>query len=233
MIPPPEIYILDLWAWFCYGFGWPGLHICWCMIRHYLTFPTCHTFDDILGHISAFDRDLQIPTGLHDHPQLQDAHRVDDLASFCHESLFDLLSGHFIRLTLFDVSVIFGWNRLRLMVFHIIILSSTCQIFYASPSSYSRLIRTDWVHLMPYWGIFSPLVTEMIVLSQICYSFHHLAKRHCICLNNHYSFDFHRGKLSVGQDVRVVTASLSMILQQMVILRSRGSPCQIAFLETP
>ena len=155
-----------------------------------LTLPTCHTFDAILGHISAFDRDLQIPTGLHDHPQLRDVHQVDDLASFCHDSLLDLFSGHFIRLTLFDVSVIFGWSRLRLMDFHIIILSSTCQIFYASPSSYSRLIWTDRVHLMSYWGIFSPLVTKMIVLSQICYNFHHLADRHCIRLTDHCSFDF-------------------------------------------
>ena len=29
--PPSEICILDLWAWLCYGFRWPGLHICWCM----------------------------------------------------------------------------------------------------------------------------------------------------------------------------------------------------------
>ncbi|RVW35306.1 Transposon Tf2-12 polyprotein [Vitis vinifera] len=61
----------------------------------------CHL--DIVMFLLLGDVFLMIPTGLHDHPQLQDAHRVDDLASFCHESLFDLLSGHFIRLTLFDV----------------------------------------------------------------------------------------------------------------------------------
>ena len=31
---------------------------------------------------------------------------------------------------------------------------SACQICYVSPLSYSWVIRTDWVHLMPYWGIF-------------------------------------------------------------------------------
>ena len=54
--------ILAWWVWCCYGFGWPGLHICWCMIRCHLIFPICHAFDAILGHISVLDRDLQILT---------------------------------------------------------------------------------------------------------------------------------------------------------------------------
>ena len=41
-------------------------------------FSTCHTFDAMLGHIFTFDWDLQIPTYLHDHPQLRDTCRVDD-----------------------------------------------------------------------------------------------------------------------------------------------------------
>ena len=122
----------------------------WC----HLIFPTCHTFDAILGHISVFDWSFQIPTYLRDWPQLRDIHHIGDFVSFHHDSLMDFLLSRFIRLTLSDVSVTFGWSRLKLMDFHIIILSSTCQIFYASPSSYSWVIRTDRVHLMPYWGIF-------------------------------------------------------------------------------
>ena len=41
---------------------------------------------------------------------------------------------------------------------------STYQIFYASPSSYSWVIKIDRVHLMPYWGIFPHLAMEMTVL---------------------------------------------------------------------
>ena len=60
--PSSEVYILDPWVWFCYGFGWPGLHVWWCMIWCHLIFPTHHTFDAILGHIFALDWDLQILT---------------------------------------------------------------------------------------------------------------------------------------------------------------------------
>ncbi|KAL6315348.1 hypothetical protein AAG906_000453 [Vitis piasezkii] len=45
----------------------------------------------------------------------------------------------------------------------------------------SPLAGTDRVHLMPYWGIFPPSVTEMIILSQICYSFHHSVEGYRIC----------------------------------------------------
>ena len=121
--PSTEVYILDPWVWFCYGFGWPGLHVWWCMIWCHLIFPTHHTFDAILGHISAFDWDLQIPTYSHNYPQLWDTHQIGDFVSLHHDSLMDLSLGHFIRLTLSDVSVIFGWSRLRLMDSCIIILS--------------------------------------------------------------------------------------------------------------
>ena len=74
--------------------------------------------------------------------------------SFCHNSPMDLLLGHFIRLTLSDIIVTLGWSHLRRTIPTSSFCRSTCQIFYASPSSYSWVIRTDRVHLMPYWGIF-------------------------------------------------------------------------------
>ena len=90
---------------------------------------------------------------------------------------------------------------------------STCQISCASPLSYSWVIRIDRVHLMPYWGIFPHLAMEMIVLSQICYSFHHSTERYCICFTGHYSCDFHRDELLVEHDVQVVIVPLYMTLQ--------------------
>ena len=87
--PLSKICILAWWEWCCYRFGWPGLHICWCMIRRHLIFPICHAFDAIRGHISVLDRDLQILT--------------------------------------------FAWSP--------------------SITSYSWVIRTDQIHLMPYWGL--------------------------------------------------------------------------------
>ena len=68
----------------------------------------------------------------------------------------DLPLGHFIRFTLFDVNVIFGWSRLGLMDSRIVISPGTCQIFCTSPSSCLWVIRTDRLHLMPHRGIFPP-----------------------------------------------------------------------------
>ena len=36
-------YILDLWAWFSYGFRWPGLHVWWEMVScHLFIWPVTH-----------------------------------------------------------------------------------------------------------------------------------------------------------------------------------------------
>ena len=43
---------------------------------------------------------------------------------------------------------------------------------------------------------------EVIVLSQICCSFHHLTERCRICFMGHYSGDFHRDELSLEHDIR-------------------------------
>ena len=49
---PSEVRLSDLWVWFNYGCGWLGLHIRWWMTWGHLIFPTYHTSDSILGHIS-------------------------------------------------------------------------------------------------------------------------------------------------------------------------------------
>ena len=60
---------------------------------------------------------------------------------------------------------------------------------------------------------FPHLDMKKVILSQICYSFHHSAERYRICSIGHCFGDIHRDELSVGQDIRVVTASLYVILQ--------------------
>ena len=62
---------------------------------------------------------------------------------------------------------------------------------------------------------------EVIVLSQICYSFHHWAEIYCHCLTGRYSWDFRRDELSVEHDVRVLITLLAMTLQWIVTLRLR------------
>ena len=133
---PSERYLLDWWARFYYGFGWSRLHICWGMIWRHSIFPTCHTFDVILGHISALGRDLQILTFAWSSPVT----RCMSGWRFCFISSWlpgGLSLGRFIRLTLSNVSVIFVWSHRAHGFSHHPFHRSTCQIFYASPSSYS------------------------------------------------------------------------------------------------
>ena len=61
----------------------------------------------------------------------------------------------------------------------------------------------------------------MIILSQICYSFHYSVKRYCICFIGYYSCVVHRDELLVEHDFRVLIALLAMTLQWMVTLGLR------------
>ena len=62
---------------------------------------------------------------------------------------------------------------------------------------------------------------EMIILSQICYSFHYSVEIYCICLISRYFWDFHRDELSVEHDVQVLITLPAMTLQGIVTLRLR------------
>ena len=109
------------------------------MIWRHSIFPTCHTFDVILGHISALDRDLQILTFAWSSPVT----RYMSGWGFCFISSWlpgGLSLGRFIRLTLSDVCVIFVWSHRAHGVSHHPFRRSTCQVFYASPLSYSWVI---------------------------------------------------------------------------------------------
>ena len=64
-----------------------------------------------------------------------------------------------------------------------------------------------------------PPAVEVIVLSQICYSFSHSTGKYFICFIGHHSCDFRRDELLVEHDVRILIALLAMTLQWIVILR--------------
>ena len=58
----------------------------------------------------------------------------------------------------------------------------------------SGQIRYIWCHT----GAYLPhLAMEMIILSQVCYSFHYSVERYCTCSIGHYSCVVHRDKLPV------------------------------------
>ncbi|RVW77707.1 Retrovirus-related Pol polyprotein from transposon 17.6 [Vitis vinifera] len=58
------------------------------------------------------------------------------------------------RFILVDIVVILGWGYVECLDPTSSFQCGTHQVFYASPWCYSRVIRADRVHLMPYWGIF-------------------------------------------------------------------------------
>ena len=74
----------------------------------------------------------------------------------------------------------------------------------------SRQTKYIWCHTGAYFP--SPVV-EVMVFSQICYSLHCSAERYFIGFTGHYSCDFRRDEPSARDDLRVLTVSLSMILQ--------------------
>ena len=81
----------------------------------------------------------------------------------------------------------------------------------------SGQIGCIWCHT---GACFPNLAMEMIIPSQVCYSFHYSVERYCICLTNRYSCDFRRDELSVEHDVRVWIAPLARTIQWIVMSRS-------------
>ena len=179
----------------------------WC----HLIFPTCHTFDAILAHISAFDQGFQIPTYLRDWPQLRDIRQIGDFVSFHHDPPMDFLLSRFIRLTLSDVSVTFWMesSQVRGLSQHHFVgarVRSTMHPYWVTHDS-SGQIGYIWCHTGAY---FPYLAVEAIVLSHIHYSFHHSAEIYGIRLTDHYSWALHRDELSVEHRSRLVESLLAI-----------------------
>ena len=63
-----------------------------------------------------------ISIDLHDHPQLQDTNRADDLLSFCLDSPVEPFLSHSVKLMFSDIVVILGRSYPRSIDSHIIIL---------------------------------------------------------------------------------------------------------------
>ena len=148
--PSTEVYILDLWAWFCYGFGWPGLHVWWCMIWCHLIFPTHHKFDVILGIFPLSIEIYRSPLIRVIIPSYEIHIRLVILFHFIMTlwwiCLWVISSGsHFPMSVWFLDGVVSGSWILASLFCRI-----TCQIFHPSSLSYSWVIMTDRIHLMPY-----------------------------------------------------------------------------------
>ena len=96
-----------------------------------------------------------------------------------------------VRLIFFDIVVILEWSYSRSIGSHITISVEYMSDLLCIPMelflSYQDRSGTSDAIL----GRVLPLAMEMIVLSQICYSFHHSVERYCICFTGHYSCDFH------------------------------------------
>ena len=84
-------------------------------------FLTYHTSGSILGHISSSVEICGSPLIGMVHLQLGNTRRVDDLLSFCLNSLVESFLSHSIKLVLSDIVVILGWSYLRCIASHIII----------------------------------------------------------------------------------------------------------------
>ncbi|RVW35034.1 hypothetical protein CK203_079868 [Vitis vinifera] len=67
------------------------------------------------------DQLKRFPIDLHDHPQLRDTHRADDLLSLCPDSQVEPFLSHLVRLLLYDIIMILGWSYLKRIDSHIII----------------------------------------------------------------------------------------------------------------
>ena len=140
---------------------------------------------------------------LHDYPQLWDTRQIDDSISFCPDSLVEPLLSLSVRLIFSDIVMIFGWSYSRCIGSHITILVEYMSDLLCIPMelflSYQDRSGTSDAIL----GRVLPLAMEMIVLSQIFYSFHHSAERCCICFTGHYSCDFHRDEFRWSMTFRL------------------------------
>ena len=62
---------------------------------------------------------------------------------------------------------------------------------FVRPHGVIRKLSGQIGYTLCHTGAYFPLVAmKMIILSQICYSFHYLIERYCICFSGHYSCAF-------------------------------------------
>ena len=117
-------------------------------------FLTCHTFDVILGYVPLSVEICRSPLIRMIIPSYEIRAKLMIRFHFVLTLRGNLswviqLGSYFLILLWFLDGVISGaWIPTSPFQW------STCQISYTSPLSYSRVIKTDRIHLMPYWGIF-------------------------------------------------------------------------------
>ena len=154
------------------------------------------------------------PIDLHDHPRFlryTSGWWFDFIVSWY--SVEPLLS-HSARFTFSDIVVILGWSYLRRVDSRVTFFSGVHVRSLVRPRGVilelSGQIGYIWCHIVAY---FPHLAMEMIILSQICYSFHYSVERYCICFTGHYSCVVRRDEFPVEHDVRVLIAPLARTIQ--------------------
>ena len=208
IVLPSERSILNLWAWFCYRFRWPGLHICWCMTLMSFDFPD---LSHIWCHTGAYFRIRSRFPDPHLFAWLTPATRYTSYWWFCFISpwlwwifswVVSLGSWFLMSVWLLDGVVSSSW----------IFTLSFCRVHVRSSIHPHRVAHESsgqigyiWCHTRAY---FPPSSTEMIVLSQSCYSFHHSVEGYRICFMSHCFGDIHWDELSLERDIQIVIVTL-------------------------
>ena len=153
-VPLYERCILAWWAWHCYGFVWSGLHICWCMIGRHLIFPTshiwCHTGAYFLFRSGFAVSHLFVWLSLVTRYVSGWWFRFHFIVTLQGAFPWVISSGSYSPMSLWFLDGIISGSWTLTSSFR----QRMCQVCDASPLSYSWVIRTDRIHLMPYWGIF-------------------------------------------------------------------------------
>ena len=210
---PSERCLFDLWAWFSCRHGWLGSSIRWGMIWAHLIFRPvtfwCHArtyspfrsrfVDPPLIGMITLGFEVRIRWIIQFHcllvlygAFLESFSRIH-VSWYSHDSWTELPQARGFPCHHFS-----GVHDRSFVRPHGVILELSGQIGYI------------WCHTGAY---FPHLAMEMIILSQVCYSFHYSIKRYCICFTGHYSYAVRRDELPVEHDVRVLIAPLARTIQ--------------------
>ena len=153
--------LFNLWIRFNCKHGWLALHTWWWMIWWHLIFPTYHTFDAMLGHISVLVEIYSSPLICMIIPNYEI--HVELMICF-YFSLVEPFLSHSVRLILFYIVVILWWSCLRCIDSHIIILVEHLSDFLDILIGVS-LSRWQTPRSFPSWSFLSHWQTHLLVSS--------------------------------------------------------------------
>ena len=124
------------------------------------------------------------------HLQLGNTRRVDDLLSFCLNSLVESFLSHSIKLVLSNIVVILGWSYLRCTTSHIIILVEYMSDLLYIPIELFLSYQDRLDALVAILGHISLFLTWRGFFSHIPYSLHYLTEGYLFALLDAISMIF-------------------------------------------